>query len=56
MTSPAVKREGLANNGGFFIDSPEGVALMTREQGIERITGFMRTVRPLARLGNMHAF
>lgn len=54
-TTRAVTGEGLANTGGF-IDSPEEVAPMTREEGIERIAGFMRTVRPLARLGNMHAF
>lgn len=54
-TARAVTGERLANTGSF-IDSPEEVALRTREEGIKRLTGFMRTVCPLARLGNMRGF
>lgn len=54
-TIPAVMGEGWTNSGGF-IDTPEEVDLMTREQGIERIAGFMRVVRPLALLGGLQAF
>lgn len=53
--TPAVAGEGRANAGGF-IDSPEEGIPMAREQGIERIAGFMRVVRPLALLRGLHAF